>query len=265
MPFPDQLQPDNRPSKTPPRSLDDGSAGGGKDDKKKAAAAAALGRQQQDFLREQREVIARSIKAAADHSKIVRDRFRHILGHVHRLHWRELQPFVAQLRRFPSLSKTGVIVLGGWRHEHAGGELTAPPKPLFDNLFSFAVYREALRRVDHFYRAPSKGSTAELDAVWAWVKKYDWAFSDALDDGDAYTVGRVQDLARREADRLLAAVREALLFFDRRAFVFFPTALDPASGWKDFFDFVWAYDYLPDDIKNASSPHSLLIRLPSPA
>jgi len=195
--------------------------------------------------------------------KVIHDRFRHALGHVHRLHWHELQAFVTQVRRFGKLSKTGVIVLGGWRREHAGGELAAPPKSLVLDLFAFGVYREVLRRVDRCYQPTSKDSETELNAVWAWVRKYDWAFSDAL-DGGSYTIGRVQDVAEREAKRLLADIRGALLFLDRRAFVFFPTAADPASGWKDFFDFVWAYDYLPDDIKNASSPHSLLIRLPSP-
>jgi hypothetical protein len=53
----------------------------------------------------------------------------------------------------------------------------------------------------------------------------------ALSSMTLQTIGRVRDLAQREADRLLANIRAALLFLDHRDFVFFPDPANPASGW----------------------------------
>jgi len=49
-----------------------------------------------------------------------------------------------------------------------------------------------------------------------------------------------------------------------KAFIFYPTADNPASGWKDFFDFAWGYGFLPDELTRSFKSHYLIIQIPSP-
>lgn len=185
--------------------------------------------------------------------------FRRCMGPAHGGTWEELWPMIEAAQRLDFLRRDCTVLLGGWVPPSSS---TAPPPPVPPDLHLalslYAIGRTVAIALEACHR--SQRADAESIVLTECLQDYNAHFGSARMADGCWDLAKVEEIIQTlSGAAALADIEWQLTFLKDDLYCFYPTATDPAAGWKDFFNFTLAYNYLPKKLRDDFGPYRLLI------